>query len=162
MIFFSFSGFLIHVCPLPTEIHTSTCVNVLCAGSLPNEMVLVKSGAVFCHHHRLCCTRSPSVDHLRHWIGIWGREGEISPGFAWNVLKCIVYILWHELVKANFCFNHNAAKSLPSVCVYLSGRRRHCMSPSSTSWLDCRLKAKIRVLLACVCVRGGIYKCIFV
>lgn len=50
--------------------HTSAGVDVLCAGRLPDQMVLVESRAVFSHHHRLAGSRGPGVDHLGHWISI--------------------------------------------------------------------------------------------
>lgn len=53
---------------------TSAGVYVLSASRLSDKVVLVKPGAVFCHHHGLGSPLSPSVNHLRHGIGVWNRK----------------------------------------------------------------------------------------
>lgn len=50
--------------------HTSARVDVLCAGRLPDQVVLVESRAVLSHHHRLGSSCGPGVHHLGHWISI--------------------------------------------------------------------------------------------
>lgn len=85
----------IQVRSLSTDTHTSACVYVLCAGGLPNKMVLVESGAVLCHLHRLRSSLSPFVNHLRHWIGIWDRERESWLEFACAFkMYCIFLTQW--------------------------------------------------------------------
>lgn len=49
---------------------TSTGVDVLRARGLANQVVLVETGSVFCHHYRVGSTSLPEVHHLRDWIGI--------------------------------------------------------------------------------------------
>lgn len=54
----------------PKKTHTSAGVDVLRAGRLPDEVVLVEAGTILGHHHRLCCTFGPGVNHLGHRVGV--------------------------------------------------------------------------------------------
>lgn len=65
-------------CPLTpgnkSGIFTCAGADVLSAYCLPHEVVLVESGAIFCHHHRLGGTIGPNIDNFRIRVSICGER----------------------------------------------------------------------------------------
>lgn len=78
-------------CPLAlgnkSSIFTCAGADVLSAYCLPHKVILVESGAIFCHHHRLGGAIGPNIDNFRIWVSIcrererkWGKYTVVSTG----------------------------------------------------------------------------------